>query len=239
MNIVALHHVQLAMPPGQEELAREFYQNLLGIPEVPKPEPMASRGGAWFERGTLRVHLGIEADFRPAKKAHPALVVEDYEACLARVQQAGLDFRSAENLGKSRRGFLDDPFGNRVELVEAVDCDAPKAVQAQAEFAVIYRWRLDPARVSEFQEAWAAMTRLIRSERGGLGSRLHRSADGCYLAYAQWPSREAWMRSRELGSPDANLSQRMQDAVIGTFDDIELSACADLLIPAEMVESGS
>jgi hypothetical protein len=80
MKIVAIDHVQLAMPVGMEEAARDFYQGLLGIPEVPKPPELAKRGGVWFQSGALKIHLGVEADFRPARKAHPAMLVEDLGA---------------------------------------------------------------------------------------------------------------------------------------------------------------
>ena len=78
MPIVSIEHVQLAMPAGKESEARAFYQDLLGIPEIPKPNKLAKRGGAWFERGPLKVHLGVEPKFRPARKAHPALLVDDF-----------------------------------------------------------------------------------------------------------------------------------------------------------------
>jgi hypothetical protein len=76
MFVIRLEHVQLAMPAGGESRAREFYQGALEIPEVPKPPYLAKRGGCWFERGDLKIHLGVEADFRPARKAHPALLIE-------------------------------------------------------------------------------------------------------------------------------------------------------------------
>jgi catechol 2,3-dioxygenase-like lactoylglutathione lyase family enzyme len=118
MSIERLHHVQLAMPAGGEPRAREFYQGLLGIPEVPKPTAMAARGGCWFERGELRVHLGIEADFRPARKAHPAFVVSDLAALTARLRAASHACREDGELGGYDRIFVDDPFGNRIELLE-------------------------------------------------------------------------------------------------------------------------
>lgn len=214
------------MPAGQEDVARAFYSELLGIPEVAKPEPMAARGGAWFERGELRVHLGVEEEFRPAKKAHPALLVEEFDAMVQTMEAAGHAFKEAENLGAARRGFVDDPFGNRVELVEALP--------SHASFAVIYRWRIDPNLLDDFCQAWAEMTYLIRAYRGGLGSRLHRQADGIYLAYAQWPSRAAWLESRKRGSLNAELSARMQAAVVERFPDMELDACVDLLTPVRL-----
>lgn len=118
MLVEALHHVQLAMPAGGELRAREFYQDLLGIPEVPKPPTMAERGGCWFERGTLRVHLGIESDFRPARKAHPAFVVAGLPALAARLRAARHECREDRELSGYDRVFVDDPFGNRIELLE-------------------------------------------------------------------------------------------------------------------------
>lgn len=118
MEIELLHHVQLAMPAGGEALARAFYQDLLGIPEVPKPGESARRGGCWFERGTLRVHLGVEGDFRPARKAHPAFVVRDLAALAARLRAAGCECRDDHEFAGHERVFVFDPFGNRVELLE-------------------------------------------------------------------------------------------------------------------------
>ena len=80
VTLQAIHHVQLAMPAGEEAMAAEFYVSVLGLVQVPKPPHLAGRGGCWFEAGGVRVHLGVEPDFRPAKKAHPALVVDDLDA---------------------------------------------------------------------------------------------------------------------------------------------------------------
>ena len=118
MLVQSLHHVQLAMPKGGEARAREFYQDLLGIPEVPKPPTMAARGGCWFERGQLRVHLGVEAEFRPARKAHPAFVVTGLSALTARLRAASHPCREDRELAGYDRIFVDDPFGNRIELLE-------------------------------------------------------------------------------------------------------------------------
>jgi catechol 2,3-dioxygenase-like lactoylglutathione lyase family enzyme len=117
-NVEALHHVQLAMPPGGEGQARAFYQDLLGIPECPKPARLAGRGGCWFERGALRVHLGVEADFRPARKAHPAFLVSHLAALMARLEAGGHTCRSGE-LPTPKTCYVEDPFGNRIELIEA------------------------------------------------------------------------------------------------------------------------
>ena len=118
MKIVRIDHVQLAMPPGREEEAIAFYEGLLGIPQVRKPEHLARRGGAWFENGDLRVHLGVEADFRPARKAHPALVVEDLPELSKRLHDAGMAVKDDEPLDGYERVYVDDPFGNRLELME-------------------------------------------------------------------------------------------------------------------------
>ncbi|HYL98576.1 MAG TPA: VOC family protein [Blastocatellia bacterium] len=120
MRVHALDHVQLAMPPGKEEDARRFYCETLGLTEVPKPEVLAARGGAWFESGTLKIHLGVESDFRPAKKAHPALLVEDLDSLLTRLANSGYKTRPGEHLDGYKRAFTEDPFGNRIELMERV-----------------------------------------------------------------------------------------------------------------------
>ena len=130
MTILAIDHVQLAMPPGQEQKARDFYAGLLGIPEQPKPAALASRGGAWFESGGVRVHLGVEQDFRPARKAHPGLVVDDLEALVERLQQAGVKVIPDEVPLGGPRYFAEDPFGNRLELVTRRDADANLAQAA-------------------------------------------------------------------------------------------------------------
>jgi catechol 2,3-dioxygenase-like lactoylglutathione lyase family enzyme len=120
MPIKALDHIQLAMPAGREAEARAFYAGLLGIPERPKPANLAKRGGCWFEQGSLKVHLGVEADFRAARKAHPAFIVEDLASLMATLSKAGYPTRPDEPLPGATRVFVDDPFGNRIELIEIV-----------------------------------------------------------------------------------------------------------------------
>jgi catechol 2,3-dioxygenase-like lactoylglutathione lyase family enzyme len=120
---VAVHgidHVQLAIPVGGEALARRFYGELLGLVEVPKPPNLAARGGAWFRCGPLQLHLGVESDFRAAKKAHPALLVSDLAGLIRTLTAAGCEVKydSAPVQGFDR-AFTSDPFGNRIELVEA------------------------------------------------------------------------------------------------------------------------
>ena len=116
---VALDHVQLAMPAGGEEAARQFYSGVLGMVEVPKPPELAKRGGVWFASGPVQIHLGVEADFRPAKKAHPALVCRDYAALIAKLEGAGISVVHAADIPGISRCHIADPFGNRIELVRS------------------------------------------------------------------------------------------------------------------------
>ncbi len=118
MTVIAIEHVQLAMPPRREEEARAFYAGLLGMAEVPKPAHLAARGGAWFEAGAVKVHLGVERGFRPARKAHPAFVVADLEKLVGRLRAAGHEVVKDQPLAGWQRVYTADPFGNRIELME-------------------------------------------------------------------------------------------------------------------------
>jgi len=118
VRVVRLEHVQLAMPAGREPEAIAFYDDLLGIPHVPKPPHLAVRGGCWFERDDLKVHLGVDKEFRPATKAHPAFIVDDVRALAAAVAAAGHVVVEDEPLEGYDRVYLTDPFGNRIELME-------------------------------------------------------------------------------------------------------------------------
>ena len=119
--IYAIDHVQLAMPVGQEALACQFYGEVLGLREVPKPPELAKRGGVWFELGAVKVHLGVETDFRPARKAHPAFLVRDLEQMLAVCRAQGCEVKDDEPpLTGYRRVHVFDPFGNRIELMQAL-----------------------------------------------------------------------------------------------------------------------
>lgn len=118
MEIRQIDHVQLAMPPGGEDLARSFYGDLLGLPETSKPPNLARRGGCWFESDTVKIHLGVDLDFRPAKKAHPALLVNDLPSLMAALSDAGMPIVDDEPLEGYRRVYTADPFGNRLELME-------------------------------------------------------------------------------------------------------------------------
>ena len=117
MALVGIDHVQLAMPPGGEDAARGFYRDLLGMAEVAKPAELAGRGGCWFRSGAVRLHLGVEADFRPAKKAHPALRVSGFDALVGRLRDSSCIVSQEDRLGAARRIYVNDPFGNRLELI--------------------------------------------------------------------------------------------------------------------------
>lgn len=120
MNVLAIEHAQFAMPRGEEDKARAFYTGVLGLPEVPKPTDLAKRGGCWFENGAVKLHLGVEDDFRPAKKAHVALVVSDLDALLAKARAAGCETVDPAPFQTWRQGYVFDFFGNRLELLEAL-----------------------------------------------------------------------------------------------------------------------
>jgi catechol 2,3-dioxygenase-like lactoylglutathione lyase family enzyme len=118
MRLIGIEHVQLAMPPGEETRARAFYGDLLGLPEVPKPPHLARRGGLWFERDRLKIHLGVEREFRPARKAHPALLVDGLAALVDKLRAAGCSVADDDPLEGFIRVYVSDPFGNRIELME-------------------------------------------------------------------------------------------------------------------------
>jgi catechol 2,3-dioxygenase-like lactoylglutathione lyase family enzyme len=118
-HVYGIDHVQLAMPAGGESLARHFYADIIGLAEIPKPANLAARGGVWFRCGALQLHLGVEGDFRPAKKAHPALLVRSLTELLHALSEAGLEVKyDSEPIEGFDRAFTSDPFGNRIELVE-------------------------------------------------------------------------------------------------------------------------
>jgi catechol 2,3-dioxygenase-like lactoylglutathione lyase family enzyme len=112
--------VQLAMPRGREDEARAFYRDVLGMTEQAKPENLARRGGVWFSAGDAQVHLGVENDFRPAKKAHPAVLVVNLAELLARCRNAGYAVTIDAPLPGYERTYVADPFGNRIELLEPI-----------------------------------------------------------------------------------------------------------------------
>jgi catechol 2,3-dioxygenase-like lactoylglutathione lyase family enzyme len=119
MSIVGLDHVQIAAPAGAEPAAREFFGVLLGLPEIEKPDALRGRGGAWFQVGAQQLHVGIEAEFAPARKAHPALraPAAELDALAARLEAAGVPVTWDDALLPTRRFYAEDPWGNRLELI--------------------------------------------------------------------------------------------------------------------------
>lgn len=113
----SIDHVQLAMPPAEEEQVRAFYGKLLGMVEIEKPDELKKRGGCWFQSGIVQIHLGVEAEFRPARKAHPALRCVDYDRLTARLKSAGVEVTEDSTIPGVRRCHISDPFGNRIELI--------------------------------------------------------------------------------------------------------------------------
>ena len=118
MRRYAIDHVQIAIPAGGEESGRGFYGGLLGLEEIGKPPEMRGRGGCWFDLGGAQLHLGVDSDFRPARKAHVALRTDGLDDLRARLRDAGCDFREDSPVNGRARFFADDPFGNRIEFVE-------------------------------------------------------------------------------------------------------------------------
>ena len=118
MTVIGIDHVQLAMPYGGEDTARAFYCGILGLGEAPKPAHLQVNGGCWFESGDAHIHLGIDDAFVPARKAHPALLVEDLAAFTEKLREKGVAFEPGKPLDGYERGDIIDPFGNRIELMQ-------------------------------------------------------------------------------------------------------------------------
>ncbi len=121
MSILRVDHVQVAMPAGgdAEREARSFFVNLLGFREIPKPPELAKRGGVWFASGSVQLHLGVEEDFRAARKAHPAFIVDNLDELIETIKLAGYETDTSQPpLAGYKRAHIFDPFGNRIELME-------------------------------------------------------------------------------------------------------------------------
>lgn len=144
--ILGLDHVQVAAPPGAEAIARAFYQGVLGLRERPKPQALAGRGGVWFDLPTGELHIGADADFHPALKAHPAFVTTGAGALADRVEAAGFAVVRGEDPKGRLQIYVTDPFGNRLEFVEAPPAETR---------LITPRLRLRPVEASDF-EAYAA-----------------------------------------------------------------------------------
>lgn len=115
--MLRLDHVQLAIPPGAEDRCRDFYIGVLGMADIPKPPALAVRGGLWLQSGDVQLHLGVEEDFRPARKAHPAIVVQDIDGLAKRLAAAGHEPAWDDLIANRRRFFVADPVGNRIEFI--------------------------------------------------------------------------------------------------------------------------
>lgn len=118
-HIAGIDHVQVAIPPGADDAARAFYGGVLGLPEIPKPAPLNASGGVWFVTGATQLHIGGQAGFVPAKKAHPAFIVEDFDGYCALLRTHQVLVRDEAPVAGRRRAGIEDPFGNRIELIEA------------------------------------------------------------------------------------------------------------------------
>ncbi len=118
VEFVAFHHTQLAMPRGEEEAARAFYVHALGMTELEKPPVLAARGGCWFRRGGLELHLGVEEPFAPARKAHPGLLIDGLTGLATAIEDAGHAVTWDDNFPGYKRFYANDPFGNRLEFLE-------------------------------------------------------------------------------------------------------------------------
>ncbi|MDN4606649.1 VOC family protein [Sporosarcina highlanderae] len=116
--LTGIDHIQIAAPPNSEEQARKFYGELLRMKEIPKPENLQGRGGCWFQCGAQEVHIGIQADFTPAKKAHPGFTVRALEELKSRLIASGYPITDEPPIAGRARFFTNDPFGNRIEFLE-------------------------------------------------------------------------------------------------------------------------
>ncbi|PZR64140.1 MAG: glyoxalase [Chloroflexi bacterium] len=121
MRLTGMDHIQLTIPPNGEATARAFYGELLGLREVAKPDPLASRGGCWFVGLGIHLHLGVADDFQPARKAHPAFSVANLPALRDRFIEAGVSVIEDDAVPSVRGFYASDPFGNRLEFIEDAD----------------------------------------------------------------------------------------------------------------------
>jgi catechol 2,3-dioxygenase-like lactoylglutathione lyase family enzyme len=119
-RVARIDHIQIAAPRECEPAAREFYGSVLGMKEIEKPPVLRGRGGCWFECGSQHVHIGVERDFQPARKAHPAFVVSDLDELRGTLRARGVKIVDDDNLPGARRFYAEDPWGNRLEFVEAL-----------------------------------------------------------------------------------------------------------------------
>lgn len=117
MTVFGIAHVQVAITPGGEDIARGFYRDLLGLRELDKPESLRDRGGAWFQCGMQEIHCGVEDVVAPTRR-HPALLVDGLDELKARLEAAAIRTEVDRQLPGYRRFYALDPFGNRLEFLE-------------------------------------------------------------------------------------------------------------------------
>lgn len=117
--MLAIDHVQIAIPVGGEPASRSFFTGLLGMAEEQKPAPLATRGGCWFRAGKVHLHCGVETPFTPQRKAHVAFLIEAIDDLVAKFDDAGVEIKWDESVAGCRRFYADDPFGNRLEFIAA------------------------------------------------------------------------------------------------------------------------
>jgi catechol 2,3-dioxygenase-like lactoylglutathione lyase family enzyme len=233
VRITAIDHVQLAMPPGEERAAEDFYAGLLGFETMAKPPNLAKRGGCWFERGAVRVHLGVEPGFRPAKKAHVALLVDGLAELTRKLEGAGVSARGDEPLEGYDRVYVDDVFGNRIELMEKTGTAAagPVAVRPVAVRPVAVRPVPVEGRSSSdsswiagvLQERWGLTTVVSRgrSHQAGQLPALVAVADGERVGLATYCIEDGQC---ELVTIDALVPERgVGTALLGATKDVALA----------------
>ncbi|MHB1676972.1 MAG: VOC family protein [Sulfuriferula sp.] len=180
VRIIGIEHIQLAMPPGEELRARDFYSGILGIPETPKPPALAARGGVWFERHSLKIHLGVETNFHPANKAHPGLLVENLEQLVKLLRAAGYSVIDDEPLAGFFRVYVSDPFGNRIELMTIAT--AVKKMPGRNSTQTM-------CPQPENADKWRVRYRRSKTTPGKLSPR--HSTDGCRASPHRTPQRPA------------------------------------------------
>jgi catechol 2,3-dioxygenase-like lactoylglutathione lyase family enzyme len=117
-RVARIDHIQIAAPEGCESAARDFYGAILGLKEIEKPPLLRARGGCWFECGSQQLHIGVERDFRAARKAHPAFAVMDLDELRKTLAGRGVAIVEDDSLPGTRRFYAEDPWGNRLEFVE-------------------------------------------------------------------------------------------------------------------------
>ncbi len=134
-RVTRMDHIQIAAPAGCEAAAREFYGSILGMEEIEKPPTLRARGGCWFQCGDQQLHIGVESDFRPAKKAHPAFVVADLDELRKVLEARGITTVNDDALPGTRRFYAEDPWGNRLEFTEILAQSTDSAASVTGQFA--------------------------------------------------------------------------------------------------------